>query len=101
MIWASRYVLRSYHPQEAGQALADAILQLHPTGWPTDPIILDLDAAQLISVFFSAFVHRVIEVRSNAALNQVLATRWEARHDFQTENVARWMQMLSEDLKAA
>lgn len=67
--------------------MADAFLKV----WPEDGVILDLPAELQISAFFSAFLE---QMREHGRLDEARQIHWETKHDFQRDNIARWMHEL-------
>ena len=91
----AREIIGSGFPPEEGTFLADQMLKL-PT-W--DNVIVDLRKCApglLISAFFNGFLQRVAD-KSPSRLAAARKVEWQLAHEFQRDNVAKWMKNFKPD----
>ena len=76
-------------PSDEGHKLAEAILT---NNIKLEGLIIDLHGVRpsvLISPFFHSFMVHMVD---NGLLPEAKAIRWLAEHDFQEDNIKRWIQ---------
>ena len=79
-------------PTEEGRKLARHLLQKVNLDWnDVENDLRECRAGLLISAFFNGFLQQVLEDKPEI-LDVARTVRWELKHEFQRENVARWMQ---------
>lgn len=77
-------------PEEEGARLACALLERKVDLVSSIVDLSDLPAALLISAFFNGYLQYFVKHQAKH-LDVARATQWRLKHDFQKQNVARWM----------
>lgn len=105
----ARDVIGAGLPGEQGARLAEVLLR-RPLWGPSrlDWSDLTIDAtcihpSVLISAFFLAFLQKIGEsdaISGDGLLDSARNIKWELEHDFQRENVGRWMENLEVEASA-
>lgn len=71
--------------------MATSLLTLADLDWEDLAVdLLMLRSELLISAFFLSFLQCVSEQRPDL-IDHARRIRWDVRHDFQRENISRWM----------
>ncbi len=78
-----KYLIRGQLASDCGASLASALEQIEVD-------LRDLPASEVVSSFFSGFLKQFY-ASAPELLPKARALRWGLRHEFQRQNVARWM----------
>lgn len=87
----AREIVGTGFPPDEGQKLAQHVLKESSDLQGLEINVCRCPAALLISCFFSSFLTQINDSRPDL-LDDARKISWVAKHQFQQDNIARWME---------